>query len=673
MAPSLQLPPPTQGTADGAQELVRTSTVEGHTFASGGIVFPPPDLRAIIDKTAEFVARNGVAFEAKIREQERMNPKFAFLHKADAYYGYFRMQIRAATEKKEQPDAQDEKDSGAAAAVHAALHADRAQHTVSAEPPRPEPHRFTLEFPSMAASELDVLKLAALFTARQGTGFASRLLAKEADNEQFAFLNPRHPLFSYFHLMVEQYRQVMQPSAQDRDAMARFAGRRGGPGTGGGRLALLPEVQKRAKWVQWDQERRQIEEDEEARRRAIFDEIDWQDFAVVGVVEITSQDAKADLPPARSLHELEAMAVAHEKMAEMHAAAQAEAARQAELEAEAEAKAQAAAAAAAPAPEATDAHAPLPADEAPQQADASDAPAPRASITRPTPQGDIKIRKDYVRSARPTSAAVAQTTVCPVCGDTVPVNEMGEHVRIELLNPKYREERAKIEERRQAQASVATGADPSHLLKQFAGARTDIFGAAADEQAQAKRDARELALAREKERHVWDGHANSTKKAQDARARGADTDQQLAALRQKAAPSGPEVGPQVPGKRAAPAAAEPPPKRRAEAAPAPTPAALYPETEWLAMYPHPITLHVQVPDAPHVAPACDGRVLEYSGLPQTMTVGQVRDRVLNEALARSVGASKLKMWVGGKPATLRQTLAFWNMKDGGRIDMSLAK
>lgn len=667
MAPALHLPPPSQGASD-ELGLVSTSTVDGSTFSSGGVVYPPPDLRAIVDKTAEFVARNGVAFEAKIREQERMNPKFAFLQQGDAYHAYFRLQIRAATEKQMNPDATETKDAGAAAAVHAALQADRSQRARPAEPERPPPHEFSLEFPSTAAVDMEILKLTALFTARQGHGFATRLLAKESESHQFAFLQPRHPLFSYFNLLVEQYRRVMQPSQALLDQVHTYASHRRGPGAGGARMQLLPAMKKRAAWTKWDQDRREEEEAEEERRKATFDEIDWQDFVVVGVVEITSNDARADLPPPRSLHELQTMVHTQEKMAEMQAAEKA----QAEARAQAEA-ALATAAAEAPAPEAE--------EEEPTTSSESVTPSSepaRPAISKPIPQGPIKIRQDYRRTARPTQTA-SQTTVCPVCGDSVLLSEMSEHVRIELLNPKFREERAKIEQRRQEQASVAAGADPSHFLKQFAGARTDIFGAREDEEAQARRDTKERELAREKERHVWDGHANSSKAAQEARARkqAVSTDEQLAQLRQKPTSTATPLGPHIPGKRAAadegattaPAAT----KRRTESPSTAHEGALYPEQEWLAMYPHPITLHVHVPDAPHMAPLCDGRVLELSGLPLTTTIGQIRDRILNEALQRSVSASKLKMWVHGKPATLRQSLAYWNLADGAHVEMSLAK
>ena len=162
---------------------------------------PPPDLRPIIDKTAEFVARNGVAFEAKIREQERLNPKFAFLNSGDAYHTYFRLQIRAAAERKHDAPSPADKDR-AASAVRAALLADKSNTAKKTEPERPLPHEFSLEFPSTAAVDLEVLKLTALFTARQGQGFASRLMARESRSYQFEFLHPKHPLFSYFLSLI---------------------------------------------------------------------------------------------------------------------------------------------------------------------------------------------------------------------------------------------------------------------------------------------------------------------------------------------------------------------------------------------------------------------------------------------------------------------------------------
>ena len=45
-----------------------------------GLILPPPDLRAIVDKTAQFIAKNGEAFEERILSNQRDNAKFKFLN-----------------------------------------------------------------------------------------------------------------------------------------------------------------------------------------------------------------------------------------------------------------------------------------------------------------------------------------------------------------------------------------------------------------------------------------------------------------------------------------------------------------------------------------------------------------------------------------------------------------
>ncbi|VDK69291.1 unnamed protein product [Anisakis simplex] len=58
-----------------------------------GIIYPPPDIRTIVDKTAAFVARNGIDFENKIREKESSNPRFSFLSNTDPYNAYYQHKV----------------------------------------------------------------------------------------------------------------------------------------------------------------------------------------------------------------------------------------------------------------------------------------------------------------------------------------------------------------------------------------------------------------------------------------------------------------------------------------------------------------------------------------------------------------------------------------------------
>lgn len=66
-----------------------------------GIIYPPPEIRVIVDKTAAFISsRGGLELEAKVRERERQNPKFSFLNPGDPYYPYYQIQLSKARDAK---------------------------------------------------------------------------------------------------------------------------------------------------------------------------------------------------------------------------------------------------------------------------------------------------------------------------------------------------------------------------------------------------------------------------------------------------------------------------------------------------------------------------------------------------------------------------------------------
>ncbi|CAG0886378.1 unnamed protein product [Cyprideis torosa] len=78
------------------QVTQRYRTDEVEMFQSGGAMrggVPPPedpDVRNVIEKLAQFVARNGPEFEAMTKEKQRGNPKFSFLFGGEnnAYYTF---------------------------------------------------------------------------------------------------------------------------------------------------------------------------------------------------------------------------------------------------------------------------------------------------------------------------------------------------------------------------------------------------------------------------------------------------------------------------------------------------------------------------------------------------------------------------------------------------------
>jgi splicing factor 3A subunit 1 len=65
------------------------------------IILPPPAVRELIDKTADYVSRNGTAFERRIADRESTNTKFAFLSPGDPFNAYYVSRVAAATEERE--------------------------------------------------------------------------------------------------------------------------------------------------------------------------------------------------------------------------------------------------------------------------------------------------------------------------------------------------------------------------------------------------------------------------------------------------------------------------------------------------------------------------------------------------------------------------------------------
>lgn len=79
-------------TANNDPELEATKAKQGKVT---GIIIPPPEIRAVTDKTAQFVARNGKSFETKIlSSEEGKTAKFNFMKPFDPYHAYYEFKIR---------------------------------------------------------------------------------------------------------------------------------------------------------------------------------------------------------------------------------------------------------------------------------------------------------------------------------------------------------------------------------------------------------------------------------------------------------------------------------------------------------------------------------------------------------------------------------------------------
>lgn len=62
---------------------------------TSGIIIPPPSIKAVLHKTAQFVAKNGKAFEGRIlNSAEGKTAKFGFMQTNNPYYAYYEERIK---------------------------------------------------------------------------------------------------------------------------------------------------------------------------------------------------------------------------------------------------------------------------------------------------------------------------------------------------------------------------------------------------------------------------------------------------------------------------------------------------------------------------------------------------------------------------------------------------
>ena len=129
-----------------------------------------------------------------------------------------------------------------------------------------------------------------------------------------------------------------------------------------------------------------------------------------------------------------------------------------------------------------------------------------------------------------TKNAKVTMTTCTVCGQQVPVDELQEHMRIELLDPRWKSQRDALEARKAQSAELQRGADVDASLRSLARARVDIFGTEIDEEKRKKEEQEQLERRKEREKDVWDGHTASKDRTLDKYQATTNLDEQIAAI-----------------------------------------------------------------------------------------------------------------------------------------------
>eukprot|EP01147_Barroeca_monosierra_P001370 gene1371-4545_t len=418
-----------------------------------GIIFPPPEIRRW-------------AFAERIRKEKEGDVKFNFLKPNNPYHAYF---IHMVEEVK----------AGRATASLSSL-------TISEDAPQEEPKKaltepksfeFDHEPPPMSVQTLDILKLTAVFVAKNGNQFLQQLMQ---------ILMPKPEMLSELKTNTASF------------------------------VNPLKRMQHVAAWETNLEEERQRRADEEEAERIARARIDWHDFVVVATIEFTSEDA--DLPAPVTPEQLGVRVIEME---------------QAEQQLIERLQRQ---------PKPMDA--PPPEDNEPKEkakqeiedeelaidtngmdtgedekpsisevetkVEPKEKPSIENNVTESTSQEAIKIRPyDPKSKVRDQVQAKEEMLISPLTGELIPASRMQEHMRIGLLDPKWREEkeRQELETRRRKDDWLRSSEQTMEHLKDIAARRTDIFGSGDIETEIGEKIGRdtEKEESKAKEKHAWDG------------------------------------------------------------------------------------------------------------------------------------------------------------------------
>ncbi|KAJ1926962.1 SF3a splicing factor complex subunit [Tieghemiomyces parasiticus] len=435
-----------------------------------GIIYPPLDIRTVADKTARFVAKSGDRFQDRLRETNRTNPKFSFLTPSDPYHAYYQLKVREA---REHPDGEAPSHShGGGERTDGHLqhqindlqkeidHQDAPTEAAAAAvaPERPPPFEFTHSLPAITAQDLDVIRLTAQFVARNGRQFMTTLLQREQKNYQFAFLRPAHSLFNYFSKLVDQYTLILSPGGSEDAADLRNIVKRYAETP----FHVLERVMARVAYESYVQEAKEREAEQNRQERLAFAAIDWHDFTVVGTIEFSGGVENIDdLPPPIRLADLQGMSMAQKSMAKEAAQLMTQAANSSNPSA-------GIAADTADGDMSDDMDIEMESEDDDDMA-GSTVPEPAAVVVAPVKP--MKIRTDYVPKTRAGVSVAEPTQLCPRCHQAIPVSEMDEHVRVELLDPKWKEQKEAALAKHKESNLVGADTDVISLLKNISGHR----------------------------------------------------------------------------------------------------------------------------------------------------------------------------------------------------------
>ena len=465
-----------------------TPTTDGDLMGKPpeGVVYPPEGVRANIAKTAEFINRRGPQLEDELRARSGSLDKFAFINGQDPYHPYFRWYLEQLRQGK-----------GPAAGGKGAV---AARDNKPKGPAEPAPFRFSARMPNISAQDLEIVRLTALYTAKNGENWLKSLRNRESNTSQFEFLRPQHSFFQFFRTMVDQYKIILE---EESTVEARIDELQKNIEN---RFHVLDRAKGRAEYVKHVSTQKEKEEKKKEDEQKEYMSIDWQDFAIIATVTFDEADDAADLPAPQTLNDLQSASLEQKATYTLNRRIEEAAPDDDSYYNVSQQQGGYPGYQPVPTPMAPPVqpiYLPTPpppqdfrspaqkAREEEQERAAREAQAEqeRAALAQAAARGgpnQMRIRTDYVPRAAAKKGNVLMA-ICPNCRQQIPANEMDEHLRIELLDPRWKEQRDKQDAR---YAPANNHVDVAGNLKRLASMRDDAYdgnGNAVSEEEAARR------------------------------------------------------------------------------------------------------------------------------------------------------------------------------------------
>lgn len=380
----------------------------------------------------------GEEFEQKILANEKGNAKFNFLVEGDPYNLYYKRQI----ERIRSPDGAEinEGDGSVPPAVQDTVPPQKSSFLppVQTDVAPPEAESYTLHVPDgIAMRDLDLMKITAQFVARNGKSFLNGLASRENSNPRYNFLKPTHSLYKFFTKICDSYSKVLMPP---KDLLMRIKQDKAN------KMQCLNRALRRLEFERaQDKEEQERKDAKEAERMAMLS-TDWHDFVIVETISFQDGE-EINLPPPITLHD--AMRLARDVQFHQEPVT-------------------------------------INDEEAHMITEGQNATAPRPrtqdvemQLSDEDEPTTIKVVKNYRREdfAHPEKAEYDPTkfVISPITGELVPLEDMAEHMRVSLIDPKWKTQKeamlSKIKE-----TSKASDDEISRNLSLLAKTRPDVFG-----------------------------------------------------------------------------------------------------------------------------------------------------------------------------------------------------